>query len=403
MKIGMILPGKFPPDIRVEKEFETLKEEHEVFLLCLRRAEQPTRENWRGMEISRVFSRAERWWSQWNLMSRCYSGTWEAAIEKFMVSISADALHVHDLPLLGPALKAARSLQIPVVADLHENYPAMLEDTLKVPIRRITSLGSLISKLSVSVPRWKAYEESAVPQANRVITVVEEARERLVRMGVPAENVSVVGNYATLDKVENRDREADTTAPHDKFRMRVVYAGGFGPTRDLVTVLDAVKTLPGQVRSAIDIQLIGGMGRDLAQLSQYAAALGIEEHVTLLQWLPRPEAERMMSEADVGLVPHVKSAHTDATVPHKLFQYMWRRLPVIVSDCAPLERIVRESDCGFVYQSGDSQALARCLSEMHSRLDRAATLGEAGHRAVAHKYNWDKAGETLLNVYRGLR
>ena len=109
-----------------------------------------------------------------------------------------------------------------------------------------------------------------------------------------------------------------------------------------------------------------------------------------------------MLEADVGLVPHVKNAHTDATVPHKLFQYMWRRLPVIVSNCAPLERIVREADCGLVYPSGDSQALARCLTEMHGRGDRVDSMGEAGHNAVAQKYNWDKAGEALLEVYRGL-
>ena len=78
MRIGMILPGRFPPDIRVEKEFETLKQEHEIFLLCLRRNDQPFRENWQGMEIHRIFSRAERWWSQINLMTRCYSDAWEA-------------------------------------------------------------------------------------------------------------------------------------------------------------------------------------------------------------------------------------------------------------------------------------------------------------------------------------
>lgn len=402
MRIGMILPGRFPPDIRVEKEFDTLKAEHEIFLLCLRRGEQPVRENWRGMEIHRAFSRAQRWWSQWNLMTRCYSGAWEAAIKEFMAAVRPDALHVHDLPLLGPALKAATNPRVPVVADLHENYPAMLEVTLKVPLHRITSLGSLASRLAVSVPRWRTYEESVVPQAHRVIAVVEEARDRLVRMGVRAENVSVVGNYATLDEVQNRDSAAAPAAGPDKSRLRVVYAGGFGPTRDLITVLNAVKSLPGQMRSTIDVKLIGGTGRDLSQLSQHAADLGIEESVTLLQWLPRPEAERLMLEADVGLVPHVKSAHTDATVPHKLFQYMWRRLPVIVSDCAPLERIVRETDCGFVYPSGDSGALANCLSKMHDRQDRADTMGEAGHRAVAQKYNWDTAGETLLEIYRSL-
>lgn len=402
MRIGMILPSRFPPDIRVEKEFLTLQEEHQVFLLCPRRGDQPILESWHGLRIHRVFSRLQRWWSQWNLMTRCYSGTWKAAIEHFMVSVEADVLHVHDLPLLGAALQAAEKHGIPVVADLHENYPAMLEQALKVPVSTITSLGGLASRLSVSVRRWQSYEASVVPKAKRVVVVVQEARQRLIRMGVPAARIAVVGNYATLDKLQDNDPASVPAGDRKKPRLRVVYAGDFGPTRDLRTVLDAVKALPDEVRSAIDVQLIGGQGRDLAQLRQHAETLGIQNNVSLLQWLPRPEAESLMSDADVGLVPHVKSAHTDATVPHKLFQYMWRRLPVIVSNCAPLERIVAETGCGHVYTSGDSQSLADCLVAMHALQENAAGLGDAGHSAVASKYNWDNAGIALLNVYRGL-
>ena len=40
MRVGMILPGDFPPDIRVEKEASTLIPQHEISLLCLRRGEQ---------------------------------------------------------------------------------------------------------------------------------------------------------------------------------------------------------------------------------------------------------------------------------------------------------------------------------------------------------------------------
>ena len=402
MRIAMILPTQFPPDIRVEKEVGTLSGEHEIFLLCPKRGEQPIRENWRGMEIHRAFSRTERWWNQLNLMTRCYSGAWEATIEKFVVNVNADVVHVHDLPLLGPALKAASNRGIPVVADLHENYPAMLQETLKVPLRQTTSLGGLATKLSVSVRRWKAYEKAVVPKADRVITVVEEAQERLVRLGVPRGKISVVGNYATLDDFEDQIPASDTKLVNEQPRLRVVYAGGFDATRDLTTVLDAVAALPPLVRSAIDVQLIGGQGKHLVILRRHAHALGVEDSVNLVEWLPRAEAERLMNQADVGLVPHVKSAHTDATVPHKLFQYMWRRLPVIVSDCAPLERIVRESGCGFVYRSGDSHSLAVCLTDMHARHDRAITLGQAGQNAVREKYNWDRAGESLLQLYRGL-
>jgi len=106
-----------------------------------------------------------------------------------------------------------------------------------------------------------------------------------------------------------------------------------------------------------------------------------------------------MDKAQVGLVPHVKSAHTDSTVPHKLFQYMVRRLPVIVSNCTPLKRIVYSAGCGLVYQSGDSQSLADCLRDIHQDPVAAKKMGEAGYAAVKEKYNWEKAGECLLGVY----
>lgn len=402
MRIGMVLPTGFPPDIRVEKEVGTLCDTHDVFLLCPRRGEQAAREDWNGTKIYRVFSRAERWWNQLNLMMRCQSGAWEAAIEEFAKSINADALHVHDLPLLGPALVAATNLQIPLVVDLHENYPAMLDDAQKSPMHRITSLGSLVSRLSVSVSRWQDYERSTVPQAQRVIVVVDEARERLVQLGVPRENISVVGNYATLDPVRDKVSRSKPGARHPDKKISIVYAGGFDNTRDLATVLHAVRALPDEVRAAINVQLIGGHGRELAHLQTLAETLGIEQNVALLKWIPRPEAEQIMSEADVGLVPHVKSPHTDATVPHKLFQYMWRRLPVIVSDCAPLARIVEDTGCGLIYASGDGEALARCIQDMHDRIDYATTLGEAGREAVERKYNWPNAGERLLQLYRSL-
>jgi glycosyltransferase involved in cell wall biosynthesis len=335
-------------------------------------------------------------------MSRRSSVDWERAIDNFIADFAPQALHVHDLPLLGAALKVANNKDIPVVADLHENYPAMLEETLKVPLHKIVSLGSLASRLSVSVPRWKAYEADVVPRASRIIVVVEEARDRLLDLGVPEDIVHVVGNYATLDDSGQQEPEPAAVHRTDR-RLRVVYAGGFGPTRDLVTVLDAIKALPEQIRSGFDVKLIGGQGRDIEQLRRHAATLQIEEHVTLLQWLPRPEAEQLMTEADVGLVPHVKSAHTDATVPHKLFQYMWRRLPVIVSSCAPLERIVNDAGCGLVYRSGDSSDLAFCLTSIRENPERAAAMGNAGHDAVGRKYSWEHAGAELLSVYRDLK
>ena len=399
MRIGMVLPTEFPPDIRVEKEYATLKEHHEVLLLCPRRGSQAAVEQWKGLTVHRVLTRVQRWRGQLSLMSWQASALWEKQIERFATDVEPDVLHVHDLPLLGPALRVAARHKLPVVADLHENYPAMLEDARRRPWYRLTSLGSVASRLLVSIPRWREYESRVVPKADRVIVVIEEAGERLVRTGVSADRIAVVGNYATFD----RDSDDVSQAPEDRdSRMCIVYAGGFDDSRDLGTVLDAVAALPDAVRAGMNVHLIGGTGRNLARLRRHASDLGVDEHVTLTEWLPRAEAELLMSRADVGLVPHVKSEHTDATVPHKLFQYMWRRLPVIVSNCAPLERIVVDAACGLVYESGNSRSLAERLTEMHALDDGGASLGAAGRDAVRQTYNWSNAGDALLDVYRSI-
>ena len=116
--------------------------------------------------------------------------------------------------------------------------------------------------------------------------------------------------------------------------------------------------------------------------------------------MERDDAECILDEAHIGLVPHVKSAHTDSTIPHKLFQYMARRLPVVVSNCVPLQRIVTDTRCGIVYESGNAQSMAVCLEEWNS--DKRARMGIAGLTAVQKTYNWTSPGTNLLNLYQQL-
>lgn len=391
----MILPSRFPPDIRVEKELATLRTAHEIVLLCERRDNQPTIDDWNDIKVCRVFSPLQRLWSKWNVLARCRSRQWEHAITEFIEGEKPDALHVHDLPLLETATTVAKRKGIPVIADLHENYPAMLAEDAKVPLREIGSLGSFASRLTVSIPRWEAYERRAVPLADHVIVVVDEARERLLTLGVDSRKVHVVGNNATTETVSAPISLGDGT-------FRVVYAGGFGATRDLYTVVAAVAELPRARYPNLEVVLLGGKGRELHKLRAYAAQLGVADRVSLLKWLPLADAEALMSSANLGLVPHRKSPHTDATIPHKIFQYMWRRLPVIVSDCAPLQRIVQETGAGLAYRTGDAAGLAQCIAEFYDDRALAARMGAAGHDAVARKYNWNQAGEVLLRLYRSI-
>jgi len=48
----------------------------------------------------------------------------EESIDRYVLDNGLDVLHVHDLPAVASALSVARRRGIPVVYDMHENYPA---------------------------------------------------------------------------------------------------------------------------------------------------------------------------------------------------------------------------------------------------------------------------------------
>ena len=102
------------------------------------------------------------------------------------------------------------------------------------------------------------------------------------------------------------------------------------------------------------------------------------------------------------MVPHVKSGQTDATLPHKLFHYMYMKRPVVVTSCRPLERIVRGSACGLVCPSGNENAMADALIQLSQSPEERRRMGENGHRAVLERYNWDLRVQDMLRLYAEL-
>ena len=391
----MCLHNSFPPDIRVEKEVQVLKDKHEVFLLCVRDEGQMTHEKWGGITVLRVFNKYQRLGARFSLLSRRKSRLWEAEIRKNALTHKIDVIHVHDLPLLGDSIKVGRDCNIPVVSDLHENFPAMLDTENSVSIFSVSSWQKLVSRVLTSVRKWVVYEKNIIKQADVVIAVVDEARERLIKLGVSALNVYVIGNYASID-----NGKFNKTVDNHKFTL--VYAGGFALTRDLNTVIRAVAEIDDADFPNVEVILIGAKGRMGEKLERLATKFGVSSRVRVMPWMAQEDAEILMERADVGLVPHVKSPHTDSTIPHKLFQYMWRKLPVIVSNCTPLQRIVEEAKCGYVYPSGDYIALSVQIKKLYQNRSLCENFGINGHLSVKNKYNWEIAGEQLLHVYDGL-
>ena len=395
MRIGMILERDFPttpPDIRVEKEARSLlRAGHEVDMLSLKITSSEDRCWTEGIQVFRIpipMLRIRDW--EEDAVERHFhspGSPWVTAIADFVEKRRPDAIHVHDLPLVWSAGHVARKKGLPLVFDMHEVYPPM------VRFMRNGEAGSW------DTAEWVAgYEMECVQMADRIIVVVEESRERLLRMGVPGEKIAVVMN--TEDPEKMKPTNATPSAyKHLSCKFLVTYVGTFGEIRGLETLIEAAQRVFRQI--PIHLLLVGGAYNQL-DLEALARNIGVETHVTITGWVAFETIPDLIAMSDVCVAPHVKNAFTDATIPHKLFQYMLMGKPVIVSDANPLARIVRECNCGLVFPSGDPEALAGALLQLHGSEGEGERLGCRGLKAALAKYNWHTDEKNLLNLYAWL-
>jgi glycosyltransferase involved in cell wall biosynthesis len=377
----------FPPDIRVEKEASVLASaDDEVLLLCRGDGTRPAEEQVGPVRAIRhrvsPDSVTRRRLDSARYLLTLDSPSWRAAMERLVSEHDVDAFHVHDLPYARSAILAARSLGVPVVLDLHENYPAALAIWRRRPIDR----------LLVSPSRAERLERWAVREADRVVVVVDEAKERVVGLGARPENVVVFGNSEPLSLLEAPRQGSDG-------RLALVYVGGVEHHRGLHT---AVAAMPRILAARPDATLtIVGDGKTLGTLKEQAVSLGLERSVRFTGWLSYDDAMDEARAASIALIPHLRSPHPDATVPHKLFQYMSLGKPVVASDCVPLERIVGQTASGEIFRTGDAGSLADAVLSL-AEPERQLAAGTAGQRAVRDHWNLESEGRSLIDMYEDL-
>jgi glycosyltransferase involved in cell wall biosynthesis len=401
MNIGMILGSTFPSDIRVEKEAGSLiKAGHQVHLLCAAKEKQPLEGFVNGIRITRIGG----------LRNFYQVGIWDViasvnfihplfyfGLKRYIKDHKIDILHVHDLPLAKTAFIIGKKYGLPVVVDMHENYPEAIKvwfEWKKNPLIRLKN------RIFFSYKRWLNYEKYVVKHASHVIAVVEEMKNRLVQHhDADPEKITVITNaeYKSFKDGENIENIYGSIA--DKFI--IAYTGNVGPHRGVDSAIEAmqyVKELPvvlaivGQANKAVNIKL-----EELIEKYQ------LKDNVKLYGYQPFYKFLSFMKQANVNLIPHHSNLHTDNTIPHKLFQCLQVERPLLVSSSAPLKRVVEETSSGLVFEAGNPEDLAEKIRILNSQPGLNKELARNGYLASQKgPYNWESTEPTLHALYEKL-
>ena len=377
MNVSFVYMSRYPWDVRVEKIAKFLDESgHKVHILCRTSKDRPKCEDINNFSINRLRLFGNRFYK----LNRLFdiplpiNPIWIKHISNNIRKNKIDLIIVRDIPLALPSIIAARLNRIPVVLDMAEHYGAMFADLI-----RDTTGWKKIPRFIMKNP-WVAdlIEKIVLKYIDHTMVVIEESKERLKKLGVPSEKISVVSNTPPIIKYS--DDKVDLPSG-----LKIVYIGQLQTSRGLETVIRGFKHI---INQDPDIHLyVGGSGVQTEYFKKLAKDQKIEDNFHFLGWVKPELTVKYINSCDIGIVPHLATKHWISTIPNKIFDYMLCGLPVLVSDAPPLKRIIDESGCGWSFKAGAPDDFAKKVLEI-SRMEDVSQIGLNGRKAVLERFNW---------------
>jgi len=319
---------------------------------------------------------------------RAYAHEWIAQLR----TSSAEVVIACNLPLITLYLfsRHAKRRKLPWVLWHQDIYSFALADELRRKLPR--PLAWLGGKVLVGL------EARCARRAAHVVAI-GDAFEGVYRdWHVPAGHVSVIPNWAPLDKIFPVDRDNARTA--DLFdadaALRLVYAGTLGRKHNPRLLIDLLTT----VRSnGIDAQLAviseGEAADDLATIARDEKL-----PVRILPFQPAADLPNVLGAADV-LVALLEPDATKFSIPSKVLSYMAAGRPILGLMPAdnPAALDIRDSG-GFVADPTDvgAKAGAGWLADLTGDRTAQADIGQRTRATAERKFDVDKVAREFEQI-----
>lgn len=230
----------------------------------------------------------------------------------------------------------AAMLKLPVVWDVYiPAYEAVVED------RRLVSPASRLAKL-LHAGEWFA------ARAARRLFLDTDAHARYFEKeyALPAGSVGrvMVGSELT------------SQAAAENTRFTVLYFGQFIPLHGVSTIIEAARILRGE---DIEFQLVGS-GQEAAAIEQDIESWSLG-NVVRRAWLERSELARVIATADLCLGVFGDSPKASRVIPHKLFDIVACRRPLVTRDSPAVREFLSENEAVALVPPANPQALAAAI------------------------------------------
>ncbi|MBC8359749.1 MAG: glycosyltransferase [Candidatus Aminicenantes bacterium] len=213
---------------------------------------------------------------------------------------------------------------------------------------------------------------------------------RLPRHYVPRNDIQVVP-----DK-EERFKNIQVV-PDKEERFTVLFYGSFLPLHGVDVILQAAKKVYKKEPS-IQFKIIGS-GQTLPKVKSLAGELGLS-NVHFEDWLPQDKLPERITLSDICLGIFGETEKARRVVPHKIFQSMGMRKPVITTRTPAVEEVFSHKENIFLISEPKPDLLSQAILELKRDKVLRDKIAENGYELVRQKYSPEAIGRTFADIIK---
>ncbi len=302
-----------------------------------------------------------------------------------------DVLHAHSPALNGlAALKAGKKAGIPVVYEIRAFWEDAAVD------HGTCKEGDLRYRLT------RKLESFVVNRADAVTTICEGLRQDLLGRNVPQSKITVIPNAVNIEQFEVITEKNQELLKQYNLEDKVVlgFLGSFYGYEGLDLIIKALPEIIKSIPNAMFL-LVGG-GPQESNLKMLIAELGLEHHVIMPGRVPHAEVGKYYSLVDLLVYPRKPMRLTELVTPLKPLEAMAQGKLVLASDVGGHKELIEHGKTGWLFESGNIDALARSAVDVLSQPDSWPQTIINGREFVTQIRNWKNSVANYQSIYESL-
>ena len=283
-----------------------------------------------------------------------------------------------------------RFRRVPLVIEIRDIWPESME-----------AVGAKIPRLAYKA--LEMIERAMYRAADRIVTVGEGYKARLLEKGIKSEKMSIIMNGTDLAVYKPLPKNEELLKKYGLDGKFVVsYIGTVGMACGLEVVLEAaekfsrVERVGGGANDDVVFVIVGD-GAHRAQLEEEAKRRGLT-NVVFTGRQPKSSMPDWIASSDASLV-HLKASGLFTTVmPSKIFESAGCKRPIIMGVDGYAKKLVLDAEAGLDMKPESAESLIECTNKLAADPELCKRLGENAYLNIAMVHNRDKQAEDYIQV-----